>query len=180
MKANPIVYVFMEISISKEIRGRLTFKLFNKDLPVTCENFRQLCTGENSNKALTYKNCPFHRIIPNFVVQGGDITNHNGTGGNCIYGEEFEDEGYKYLHSGVGILAMANIGPDTNQSQFYITLTALPHLDKNFVVFGQLVSGFELLKEMASYGSTNGTPSKEIIVSDCGQLDKIDETTMQN
>jgi cyclophilin family peptidyl-prolyl cis-trans isomerase len=166
------MYVYLDISINKVEMGRLTFQLYNNELPITCENFRQLCTGENKDKSLTYKNCPIHRIVPKLMLHGGDITKHDGTGGCSIYGPTFNDEGFKYYHS-IGALSMANKGPNTNGSQFFITTATSPHLDQKHVVFGKLVDGLELLKEIESYGTSTGKPTKEIMISHCGQLDKF-------
>ena len=130
------------------------------DTPKTSENFRALCTGEkgtgNSGKPLSFKGCPFHRVIPGFMAQGGDFTRRNGTGGESIYGEKFEDENFKHRHTKAGDLSMANAGPGTNGSQFFMCFVETSFLDGKHVVFGCVTEGLDLLKKMESYGSNSG------------------------
>lgn len=173
--ANP--KVFFDISIGGEAAGRIVFELFADDAPLTAENFRQLCTGEKgtgeSGKPLHYKGCGFHRIIPGFMCQGGDITNGNGTGGESIYGRKFNDEtfaGKAGKHPGAGVLSMANAGKNTNSSQFFICTAETPWLNGKHVVFGQVVEGFDVVKKMEAVGSRGGRTSAPVVISNSGKL----------
>ena len=158
---------YFDILINGQNAGRIVFSLFTDITPKTCENFRALCTGE---KGYGYKGCPFHRIIPEFMIQGGDFTRQNGTGGKSIYGERFEDENFKVLFTKPGQLAMANAGPNTNGSQFFITTVVTEHLNRHHVVFGEVVEGMDVVKKMESLGSHSGKPKAKIIIGNCGQL----------
>ncbi|KAF0852624.1 cyclophilin (peptidylprolyl isomerase) [Andalucia godoyi] len=170
--ANP--RVFFDLSINNQPAGRIVFELFANIVPKTAENFRSLCTGEKgtgkSGKPLHYKGSIFHRVIPQFMAQGGDFTRGNGTGGESIYGEKFADENFKLKHDKPGLLSMANAGPGTNGSQFFLTFVECPWLDGKHVVFGQVVEGKELLPKLESLGSQSGKTKVPIEVSDCGQL----------
>ncbi|XP_064502471.1 ranBP2-like and GRIP domain-containing protein 4 isoform X2 [Pseudopipra pipra] len=162
---NPVVY--FEVSADDEPLGHITMELFSNIVPRTAENFRALCTGE---KGFGFKNSRFHRIVTDFVCQGGDITNHDGTGGQSIYGTAFEDENFEVKHTGPGLLSMANKGRDTNNSQFFITLKKAEHLDFKHVVFGFVKDGMDVVKKIESFGSPKGLVNARIVITDCGQI----------
>ncbi|GAM29016.1 hypothetical protein SAMD00019534_121920 [Acytostelium subglobosum LB1] len=170
--ANP--RVFFDIESNGKNLGRIIFELHADVVPKTAENFRSLCTGEKgvgkSGKPLHYKGCVFHRIIPNFMIQGGDFTKGNGTGGESIYGEKFNDENFKLRHTTPGLLSMANAGPNTNGSQFFITTVECAWLDNKHTVFGKVIEGMNVVKAMESKGSQSGKTAEKILISDCGQL----------
>lgn len=170
--ANP--KVFFDILIGKAKAGRITMELFADIVPKTAENFRCLCTGEKgigrAGKPLHYKGSTFHRIIPSFMCQGGDFTRGNGTGGESIYGAKFEDENFKKKHTGPGVLSMANAGPNTNGSQFFLCTEKTSWLDGKHVVFGQVVDGYNVVEEMEKQGSESGKTSSPVVIEDCGEV----------
>lgn len=166
--------VFFDILIGKLKAGRVVMELFADVTPKTAENFRALCTGEKGigkfARPLCYKGSTFHRIIPNFMCQGGDFTAGNGTGGESIYGVKFPDENFKMKHTGQGVLSMANAGPNTNGSQFFICTEKTPWLDGKHVVFGKVVDGYSVVKEMEKVGSDTGSTRERVVIEDCGEV----------
>jgi peptidylprolyl isomerase len=169
---NPRVY--FDMTIGGAPAGRIVMELYASEVPKTAENFRALCTGEKGvgkkGRPLHYKGSSFHRVIPDFMCQGGDFTDGNGTGGESIYGAKFPDERFVRKHTGAGVLSMANAGPNTNGSQFFICTVPCPWLDGKHVVFGQVVEGLDVVRAVEKVGSRSGATAKPVKIADCGQL----------
>ena len=166
--------VYFDVSADGVALGRITIGLFGKTTPKTSENFRALCTGENGvgrqGKKLHYKGSIFHRVIPSFMIQGGDFTNFNGTGGESIYGNKFNDENFTIKHSQPGYLSMANAGPNTNGSQFFITTVTTSWLDGRHTVFGKVTDGMDVVQKIEALGTQSGTPKGRIEITDSGEI----------
>ena len=174
MDRNP--EVFLDIKIGPFKAGRIEIELFRDVVPKTADNFLKLCTGEAGvgaqGKPLHFKGSAFHRVITQFMCQGGDFTAGNGTGGESIYGAKFADENFQLKHTGPGILSMANAGPGTNGSQFFLCTVKTDWLDGKHVVFGSVTKGMEVVKAIEAVGSESGKTAKAVVIADCGALDQ--------
>jgi peptidylprolyl isomerase len=157
--------VFFDIAIDSKPAGRILFKLYDDVVPKTARNFRELATGQHG---FGYAGSRFHRVIPNFMLQGGDFTRHNGTGGKSIYGEKFADENFSRRHTRPGLLSMANAGANTNGSQFFITTVITSWLDEKHVVFGEVIQGMEVVRKVEGLGSPDGRTKANISITACG------------
>ncbi|PLB40952.1 peptidyl-prolyl cis-trans isomerase D [Aspergillus candidus] len=166
--------VFFDVQIGNQKTGRIAIELFNDVVPKTAENFRALCTGEKGvgkqGKPLSFKDSIFHRVIKQFMIQGGDFTAFNGTGGESIYGEKFPDENFDLKHDRPFLLSMANSGPGTNGSQFFITTVPTPHLDGKHVVFGEVINGKSVVRKVENMPTNADKPNKDVTIVDCGEL----------
>lgn len=170
--SNPVV--FFDVSFGGHALGRIKIELFADVVPRTAENFRQFCTGQFKKGGIPvgYKGSLFHRVIKDFMIQGGDFVRGNGTGRTCIYGDSFADENFKLKHSSAGLLSMANSGADTNGCQFFITCAPCEWLDGKHVVFGRVIEGMKVVRaiEAVSVNPTNSRPKIEVKITECGQL----------
>jgi peptidyl-prolyl isomerase D len=165
------LYPYFDISIGDIPEGRVIFQLFDEEVPKTCKNFRyHCCMGLINKNKPSYKDTEFHRVIKDFMIQGGDFTKGDGTGGMSIYGEKFEDENFDLKHNQPGLLSMANAGPNTNGSQFFITTKETPWLDNKHVVFGIVLKGFDIIKKIENLETNNDKPIYNIKITDCGLL----------
>ncbi|KAF8152565.1 cyclophilin-like domain-containing protein [Crassisporium funariophilum] len=160
--------VFFEVAINSKPSGRIVFNLFDDTVPKTTKNFRELATGQHG---FGYAGSKFHRIIPNFMLQGGDFTAHNGTGGKSIYGPKFADENFTLKHTEPGLLSMANAGANTNGSQFFITTVKTPWLDGRHVVFGKVVEGMDVVKAIEKIGTDSGSPKSTVTITSSGTVE---------
>ena len=165
---------YLEVQIDGQNAGKITIGLFGDTVPKTVQNFASLCSGELGNglsgKPLSYKDTPLHRIIPGFMAQGGDTTSGDGTGGESIFAQKFDDENFKLHHEKPFLLSMANAGPNTNGSQFFITFKETPWLDGHHVVFGEVLDGFDVVKQLEQIGTQSGEPTKQAVIINSGVI----------
>ena len=169
VKLDGLPRVFFDVKADNTPIGRIVIELRVDVTPRTCENFRLLCSGE---KGYGFRGCLFHRVLPNFVVHGGDFTKFDGTGSKSIYGPRFDDENFELKHSAPGKVSMANCGPNTNGSQFFITTQRADHLDGKHVVFGHVVEGMDVVKKIEALGTLTGATLRPLSIYECGQLGK--------
>ncbi|KAI1106198.1 putative U-snRNP-associated cyclophilin [Jackrogersella minutella] len=172
-----LAYPPFHLSEICEPLGRVTFELFKNVVPRTAENFRQFCTGEYKNSrgvSQGYKGSKFHRVISQFMIQGGDFLNGDGTGSTCVYGTKaFQDENFSLKHTQKGLLSMANSGPNTNGSQFFVTTVPTPHLDGKHVVFGKVVDGYDVIDRIEKTRTGRrgrDVPDLDVVIAESGQL----------
>jgi cyclophilin family peptidyl-prolyl cis-trans isomerase len=170
--------VYFDMEIDNHAAGRIVMGLYGTVVPKTAKNFETLCEGTTYHPRgakLAFEGSLFHRVIPTFMIQGGDFTNFNGTGGLSIYGDKFEDENFQLKHQGPGVLSMANAGRNTNGSQFFICTAKTPHLDGKHVVFGVVEQGWDVVRKIETFGSRSGKPSRTIRIAKCGILSMEEE-----
>lgn len=170
-EAKKLSNVFFDVSIGNKPAQRIVFKLYDDVVPKTAANFRAIAEGKTGDAAQTYKGSIFHRIIPGFMLQGGDFERRNGTGGYSIYGRNFKDENFIKKHTGPGLLSMANAGKNTNGSQFFITTVPTPHLNGAHVVFGEVAQGMDVVKAVEAVGTGSGRPSETVTITDSGLVE---------